>query len=51
MIDWSSIVFVVLGFSTSMKVGVKSSTSYPRTKDLPGEILYNARLSDGTDPP
>lgn len=50
MIDWSSIVFVVLGFSTSMKVGVKSSTSYPRT-NLPGEILYNARLSDGTDPP
>ena len=34
-----------------MKVGLIVSISYPRTKALPGEILYIAKSSDGVEPP
>ena len=49
--NWSSIVLVVLGFATSMKVGLIVSTSYPLTYALPGDILRIDKSSVGVEPP
>ena len=43
-------VATVLGFGTFKKVGFTVSISKPRTKALPGEILYNPKSSDALSP-
>ena len=41
----------VLVLGAFKKIGFIVSISYPRTKALPGESLYNAKSSEGVSPP
>ena len=43
-------VLTVRGFGALKKVGFIVSISYPRTKALPGETLYNDKSAAGVAP-